>query len=452
MRLWSVPGGKLLHTMAGHGSQIDRVEFSPDGKQLSSVGADYTARVWNASTGAPVTTLRGHTSTINRARFDATGTKLVTTGDDHTTRVWDLSSGRPIEILVGPDAPMTRGQFSPDGTELAVSAWDGTIRIWPAKDPYLVRSVPGCNAGTRWTLRPTDSTAISWGAVTRAFDYSADRVVDLPASSIAALSTDGVHVATGSAATVTSWSLDTRAALRTADAGAEVTALAWADTGGIAAVGTANGNVFLWRPDRDAELVAYDHHDALVSAIGWGANNILVTGDAHGGVHASHLDGPKQVDAEGTSISSIRFSRDGHIYGVAAGAAIHLRDSATFAPLATLQHGGQVSEFIFDDRGERIMSGANDGVARVWAARDGTLIAKLAGGASWLIGPAFVGNTLAAASDLYGQVRFWDIARAKLVLALSIGSEVGTQVLQAHTGTFAFVTEDCQMLEWGLRY
>jgi WD40 repeat protein len=48
------PGGKLLHTFAGHTGQITGLAFAPDGKSLASGSTDGTVLVWDlAAVGKP---------------------------------------------------------------------------------------------------------------------------------------------------------------------------------------------------------------------------------------------------------------------------------------------------------------------------------------------------------------------------------------------------------------
>ena len=47
VRLWDPAAGKVLSEGTGHSRAVSRVEFSPDDKQLVSVGVDGCILVWN---------------------------------------------------------------------------------------------------------------------------------------------------------------------------------------------------------------------------------------------------------------------------------------------------------------------------------------------------------------------------------------------------------------------
>jgi WD40 repeat protein len=76
VRLWDAATGAALHTLEGHGSSVNAVAFSPDGKTVASGSADHTVRLWDAATGAALLTLEGHL--IQQPDFSREGPYLET--------------------------------------------------------------------------------------------------------------------------------------------------------------------------------------------------------------------------------------------------------------------------------------------------------------------------------------------------------------------------------------
>src|SRR5690349_14455668 len=86
VRLWDVPGRRLLATATGHTATVNRVAFSPDGRFLASSSRDYTARVWRVNQGGtpltPYDTVSLNYGVPWGLGFNADGTALAITAAD----------------------------------------------------------------------------------------------------------------------------------------------------------------------------------------------------------------------------------------------------------------------------------------------------------------------------------------------------------------------------------
>ena len=83
-------------TLKGHAGFVLSEAFSPDGKQLASVGGDGTAKIWDPATGQVVRTLKGHTSFVTGVAFSPDGKRLATASNDRTVKLWDAVTGQAI--------------------------------------------------------------------------------------------------------------------------------------------------------------------------------------------------------------------------------------------------------------------------------------------------------------------------------------------------------------------
>ena len=87
--------------------------FSPDGKYVSSSGADGTARLWDIQTGEEVRCFSGHKDEVRDVTFSPDGKYILTASSDGTARLWltDLN-----DIIRTVCALLTR-DFTPEERE-----------------------------------------------------------------------------------------------------------------------------------------------------------------------------------------------------------------------------------------------------------------------------------------------------------------------------------------------
>jgi WD40 repeat protein len=91
IHLVSLTDGKIVRTLAGHGSSVTSLVFHPGGTLLISGSKDHTLRLWNPANGQPLKTLEGHTSWVEQVVLLAQGTRLASVAADQTVRLWDLN-------------------------------------------------------------------------------------------------------------------------------------------------------------------------------------------------------------------------------------------------------------------------------------------------------------------------------------------------------------------------
>jgi WD40 repeat protein len=186
VRISDVKGGDKLASFLGHGAEIERVAYSPDGKLLATGSEDGTAVLWDVAAGKEKFVLKGHAGPVLDVAFNKDGTRLATAGSDKTVRLWDVATGKEVmadkgglklEGLTPPPPPakepkkdqkkdpktagkdkkdkgpppekgperrdMTCVAFSPDGASLAAGNLDGTIFVWEAGSGKLLKQIKG---------------------------------------------------------------------------------------------------------------------------------------------------------------------------------------------------------------------------------------------------------------------------------------------------------------------
>jgi hypothetical protein len=95
--LWDLVSGKQLYALPLHeddeeaAAAVNAVALSPDGRLLTSAGADGVVRVWEVATGRLRLSLAGHRGPVASVAFSRDGQALASAGADMTALLWDLA-------------------------------------------------------------------------------------------------------------------------------------------------------------------------------------------------------------------------------------------------------------------------------------------------------------------------------------------------------------------------
>ncbi len=164
---------------AHEGRQVRSVDWSPNGQELATAGADWTAAVWDARTGSNRLRFREHRATVGTVGWEPAGRLLASRDFDGRVFVWTAEAGRVVASLQLPGTPAVdhpQGlDWSPDGRFLAAGSGDGTVMVyetggWRVRHALRghtanVRSVAWSPDGRRLVSGSEDRTIRIWDAV-----------------------------------------------------------------------------------------------------------------------------------------------------------------------------------------------------------------------------------------------------------------------------------------------
>ncbi|KAF2273944.1 WD40 repeat-like protein [Westerdykella ornata] len=140
--LWSVPDGRLEHTLAGHLAGINALAWSPDSKILASASDDKSIRLWDISTGlAHPKAFIGHHNYVYSIAFSPKGNMLVSGSYDEAVFLWDVRAARIMRSLPAHSDPIGGVDFVRDGTLIVSCANDGLIRVWDTATGQCLRTL-----------------------------------------------------------------------------------------------------------------------------------------------------------------------------------------------------------------------------------------------------------------------------------------------------------------------
>lgn len=144
VRLWSLPEGEPLKTLARHTGWINCLAIpAPHGRVLASAGRDGRICLWSLPGGKALARLRGHTQPIYCLAFTPGGGILASGSSDATIRLWSVVQKRLLETLEGHEGGVACLAVSPDGAYLASGSADSTVRLWRLPEGKLLQTLEG---------------------------------------------------------------------------------------------------------------------------------------------------------------------------------------------------------------------------------------------------------------------------------------------------------------------
>lgn len=130
----SIISSPIRMNFEDHGTRVLSADYSPDGRQLATIGDDGTVILWDVSNGAELARLPGTTEpgdfvSAKRVAYSPNG-KLLAASNRNQVKIYDPASGDLIKILSGQQADVTAIAFSADGKSIASGSMEGMTIIW----------------------------------------------------------------------------------------------------------------------------------------------------------------------------------------------------------------------------------------------------------------------------------------------------------------------------------
>jgi WD40 repeat protein len=123
-----------IHVCKGHEARVNKVVFSPDGRQALTGSDDMTLRLWDIRDGREIRVFEGHSGAIKCVDFSPDGLSALSGAEDMTLRLWDLKNGSEVKRLEGHEDEVSHVAFSSDGLFALSGSYDRTFRLWDLKE------------------------------------------------------------------------------------------------------------------------------------------------------------------------------------------------------------------------------------------------------------------------------------------------------------------------------
>jgi WD40 repeat protein len=412
-------------TLKGHQTKVYSAAFSPDGRQLATIGADGTTIIWEANTGKEQLRLPGTTKpsdlyTEQRIAYSPDG-KLLAACDNSQLKVYDPTSGELLMALSGHEGEVISVAFSRDGKYLATGSADTTVRVWNVGNGDLIRVLEGHSAevggvvfspeGKLLLTSSEDGMLIIWDVET------GEQLREIPDFTVfkVSFSPDGTRVAGATFNGLQVWMYEPRSAepitleaaeaiLTIPEAGAAVFS---PDGKWLAALSlsTASGNaVKLWDANTGQELLTMVGHTDWLAGLAFSPDGKRLA--------STSLDGTVRL-------WSLELGRE---------------IVTVLSPIA-----GYGNRVVYSPDGKEFATNGGDGSATIWNAETGEPRLTLTGHDVEVMNMAFSPECVSppeasagrcgkyfATGSLDATAKLWDTATGKELLTLS-GHEIGVR-------------------------
>jgi WD40 repeat protein len=120
---------RFVDSLRGHEGTVLDISFSPDSTKVVTACEDSKLRIFSVPGWKLLQTLTGHNGPVHWAEFSPDGKWLVSAGEDKTARVWSVEDGKLQQTLVESKEPLLTVAFSPNGEYLATSS-ENVVLLW----------------------------------------------------------------------------------------------------------------------------------------------------------------------------------------------------------------------------------------------------------------------------------------------------------------------------------
>ena len=246
VKVWHAESGDLAKTLPTHGAPtVQHIVFAPNDGRLAMVQSDGLIRIWDIDANRGLCEFRTHPDGVRSLAVSATRRQLATLGNNGFAKIWDYERGAEVlSISVSkPNRPSSQVSSDLGGVNNIAFSPVGKILITALGDPQAWDTTTGK------LLRTFRGHSSPWRGLGKGPSIFEPGL---------AISPDGNRLATCSFEdnTVKVWDMLTGEEVRTLEAGAMPTAVAFSPDGSILATSSQDG-IMLWdaRPmTRDVEV------------------------------------------------------------------------------------------------------------------------------------------------------------------------------------------------------
>ncbi|MBE9008951.1 serine/threonine protein kinase [Pseudanabaenaceae cyanobacterium LEGE 13415] len=163
LRLWSLPHGKLLATLAHGKTPITTLAISSDSQYLVSGREDGTLQLWDIDRGRLLQQFRGHQKSVLAIAISPDLKILTSSSKDNTMRQWNLQTGALLRTLNTPISDITAIAYPSSSEKLITANHDRKLQVWNLRNGQIERTFSGHTGEIVGLQIVNDHTLVSFG-------------------------------------------------------------------------------------------------------------------------------------------------------------------------------------------------------------------------------------------------------------------------------------------------
>jgi U4/U6 small nuclear ribonucleoprotein PRP4 len=154
----------------GHTQAIYAIDFSPNGFQVATGGADDTVRIWDIRALQSIITIPAHTNNISDLKFFHSSSPLCSLEPQLTGNAPDSMDTSETSTPLSDEQVFERYK---SGLHLVSAGYDGKVNIWSADDWQLVKSLQADDKKVMSVDLSADGKLIASGSFDRSYQLFA---------------------------------------------------------------------------------------------------------------------------------------------------------------------------------------------------------------------------------------------------------------------------------------
>jgi WD40 repeat protein len=428
----------LKHAIKAHTGKVTAMLVHPGTGQVVTAGADKLVRVWDPANPAKALKEIGPLASPVVALALSRDGQLLAGAAGKDVILWNPADGKESGKHTQPADVLSLG-LNADKTRLVVGRSDNLAALVEVKDGTVVQSFPHAAAVRGVLAHPTTPTVITASAdksvvISPVAVQRATPLGGKPAGLV--MSSDNQRVVTvGPGKACACWLTGNGQKERDFDAGGDATAAALSKDNLRLAVAAADGTVKLYTV-ADGKLAGsfaaggpvtdLAFHPAAPQLVGVRKSDAVVWTIPFqpGQPVPPEFGRVVQTFPHPKAVSSAAFAADGQFLTAGEDKQVRRFRVASDTPVKSLQHPNLVNAVAFDDTGNVLATGGQDGVLRIWDVPKGTATKTINAHVQTM--PQQVQNPIYAIvwSTDYKQVftssydktiKLWDVASGNLV-------------------------------------